>query len=65
MQKIQRASCSDQQAPSDTRRPEAQVRPSASAPSAISAGTGLCNRQIRDQLEAWVNEGGAGDDVLS
>ena len=41
-------------------------RPTA-PPGASAAGSSAASRtrEVRDQLEAWVNEGGAGDDVLS
>ena len=34
-------------------------------PSAALTGGGSRTREMRDQAEAWVNEGGAGDDVAS
>ena len=46
-------------------RPSAPANALASGSSAASADGGVRTQEIRDQLEAWVNEGGAGDDVLS
>ena len=49
----------------------APQRPTARPASALASGSPaaladcVCNREIRDQVEAWVNEGGAGDDVMS
>ena len=43
----------------------APPRALAPRPSAAQAGSDSRNGEIRDQLEAWVNEGGAGDDVAS
>lgn len=34
-------------------------------PSPALGGSGIRTLEFRDQLEAWVNEGGAGDDVAS
>ncbi len=45
--------------------PSAPAHAFASRSSAASADGGVRTLEIRDQLEAWVNEGGAGDDVLS
>ena len=46
----------DWSAPADALAPE---------PSAAPAVGGVRAREMRDQIEAWVNEGGAGDDVAS
>ena len=46
-------------------RPSAQPSASTSGLSGASADRGARTREVRDQVEAWVNEGGAGDDVTS
>ena len=48
-----------------TEDPGASTRAPASGSSAAPAGSDVRTQGIRDQLEAWVNEGGAGDDVAS
>ncbi len=48
-----------------TEDPGASTPAAASGSSAAPAASDVRTRGIRDQLEAWVNEGGAGDDVAS
>ena len=48
-----------------TEDPGASTRAPASVSSAAQTGSDVRTQGIRDQLEAWVNEGGAGDDVAS
>ena len=48
-----------------TEDPGASTRNQRAGFSAVPAGGDVRTRGIRDQLEAWVNEGGAGDDVAS
>jgi hypothetical protein len=48
-----------------TEDPGASTRTQRAGFSAAPAGGDVRTRGIRDQLEAWVNEGGAGDDVAS
>ena len=48
-----------------TEDPGASTRAPASGSSAAPAGSDVRTQGIRDQLGAWVNEGGAGDDVAS
>jgi hypothetical protein len=48
-----------------TEDPDASTRAPASGYSAAPASSDVHTKGIRDQLEAWVNEGGAGDDVAS
>ncbi len=48
-----------------TEDPGASTRNQRAGFSAVPAGGDVRTRGIRDQLEVWVNEGGAGDDVAS
>ena len=48
-----------------TEDPGASTPAPVSGSSAAPAASDVRTRGIRDQLEAWVNEGGAGDDVAS